>query len=151
MKKLGRKPVHGLTKTKPHIAWTEMRQRCYNKNILSFHNWGGRGIKVCDRWKNSFVNFYKDMGDPPTKGHQLDRIDNDGDYEPGNVRWATQKEQGRNRRDNVILNVDGEDRLLIDIAEEIGIRYETLYGRIRSGWSVERAVTCPPIIYNKKT
>ena len=79
-------------------SWCSMKKRCYNPNISDFKNYGGRGIKVCDRWRDSFDNFYEDMGPKPTPDHQIDRIDNDGNYEPGNCRWTTRSENQHNKR-----------------------------------------------------
>lgn len=83
-----------------YTSWREMKTRCYNKNNKSYKNYGARGIKVCDGWLNSFENFYIDMG-PKPKGYSLDRINNDGDYEPSNCRWATALQQANNRRPKV--------------------------------------------------
>jgi hypothetical protein len=87
--------------TKPeYVSWQSMKQRCYNTNKDNFSNYGGRGIKVCDRWKDSFINFFTDMGER-LEGYTLDRINNDGNYEPTNCRWATHKEQMNNQRKNI--------------------------------------------------
>jgi hypothetical protein len=92
-----RSTTHGMSKTPTYKSWANMKERCYNSNRKQFYYWGGRGIKVCDRWINSFENFYKDMGEK-TKGLTLDRINNNGDYEPSNCKWATITEQNKNRR-----------------------------------------------------
>ena len=91
-----RRPVHGMTGTRVHKIWRRMMERCYNPNKQGYHNYGGRGIKVCDRW-HYFSNFYEDMGDPP-EGLTLDRENNDDDYKPENCRWATWKQQRLNTR-----------------------------------------------------
>lgn len=93
------RPVkHNLSSSKEYKSWIHMKDRCYNPKVKGYKYWGGRGIKVCDRWKNSFINFLTDMGNKPSKEYSLDRINVDGDYEPGNVRWATPSIQSQNRR-----------------------------------------------------
>jgi hypothetical protein len=89
----------GRSRSKPFATWISMRSRCNNPKNKRYYDYGGRGIKVCDRWNESFENFYQDMGDPPSSAHSIDRYpDNDGNYEPGNCRWATLAQQAMNKR-----------------------------------------------------
>lgn len=128
--------------TKEYTAWQAMKDRCYNENNVNYHNYGGRGIKVCDRWKNSFENFLEDMGPKPSTKHSLDRQKGDQDYCRENCRWATAKEQGRNTRRNVILEFNGQSMTLPEWAEKINIARGTLYARIFDlKWTVEKALT----------
>ena len=133
--------THGKSRSRVYKIWLGMLQRCQNPNSSSYDRYGGRGIKVCKRWE-SFENFYEDMGDPPRRT-SLDRIDNDGDYEPGNCKWATRKEQASNTRRNHIIEYQGEEFILTQLAEKVGINHDTLRSRLRNGWSVERAVETP--------
>lgn len=136
---------HGQSYTKTYVSWRQMWMRCSNPNVKQYQWYGARGIKVCDRWKD-FKNFYADMGNRP-EGLTLDRIDNDGDYEPSNCRWATQQEQQRNRRDNVWLTLNGQTLTLTEWGRQLGISKVTLCARLtRYGWSVERALTTPALV-----
>jgi hypothetical protein len=118
-----------------------MIQRCTNPKAFAYADYGGRGIKVCERWR-TFTAFYEDMGDPPA-GMSLDRINVDGDYCPENCRWATATVQGRNRRITTVLTYLGETRPLTEWAERMGIDYHAVHGRIKGGWTVEKALTTP--------
>ncbi len=97
----GARLSHGMVRSPEYSSWCAMKARCLNPNTTRFEQWGGRGIKICPQWVNSFENFYADVGPRPTPKHSIDRIDNDGNYEPGNVRWATPKEQNNNKRTNL--------------------------------------------------
>ena len=133
--------THGKTNTLTYKTWQGMHTRCENPNYKIFHRYGGRGIYVCERW-DSFENFYQDMGEKP-KGYSLDRIDNNGPYAPWNCRWATCKEQCRNRSTMKMITYQGKTQSLIEWAEELGVSYGTLCTRSRRGWSDERIVGTP--------
>lgn len=120
-----------------------MLDRCRNHNNSDFFYYGGRGIKVCDRWKNSFENFLEDMGERP-KRTSIDRIDNNGNYEPGNCRWATKKEQNNNQRSNINLTFNGKTQTTAQWADELGMNSGTVRYRVNKlGWSAEKALTTP--------
>lgn len=140
---LNKKPreTHGYFGKTEYEAWRNMRQRCINPKTPNFHNYGGRGIKVCDRWFNSFTNFIEDMGDKPSSNHSLDRIDNNGNYTPENCRWATKVQQDSNRRTTRPITINGVTKPLHQWARESPIKYETIKGRIyKYGWSPEKAI-----------
>jgi hypothetical protein len=114
-----------MSDTAVYHCWKNMKGRCYTPSASYYENYGGRGITVCDRWINSFENFLEDMGFPPS-GCSLDRINVDGNYEPSNCRWATDKQQQRNKRNSI--SIDGFN--LMTLAKELNIPYMTLYSRL---------------------
>lgn len=125
-----------------YITWAGMKARCLNPSSTNYPRYGGRGIAVCERWM-TFENFAADMGTRPP-GHSLDRINPNGNYEPGNCRWATPTEQNRNRRDNRILSYHGEMLTLSELCERAGMPSRTVSTRIsKLGWSVEQALETP--------
>lgn len=138
-----RKTTHGMTKSPEWQAWFSMLKRCRNPSDQHYPDYGGRGITVCDRWRDSFENFYADMGPRPSPDHSIDRKDNDGNYEPSNCRWATKSEQARNRRirrDRERYHVDGEMLTTAQIAIKFGLKYHTLRYRLRNGWAISDAI-----------
>jgi hypothetical protein len=141
---------YGGARTPEYVAWVNMIQRCEDPNYIDFHRYGGRGIRVCARWRTSYTAFLADVGRRPSRDHSLDRYPNsDGEYEPGNVRWATEQEQQRNRCTNRIVELNGEKKCLSEVAEMTGIKRETLAMRLNSGMAPEEAVTKPvgPTVY----
>jgi hypothetical protein len=131
-------------KSREYAVWNAMKARCYNPNVRGFHNHGGRGIVMCDSWRDSFDAFYDDMGPRPSPRHSIDRINNDGNYEPSNCRWATAKEQGRNLRRNHLLTLGGITRCIMEWSEITGIKHYTIWQRIAVlGWSTEEALNIP--------
>lgn len=137
----GRKGVtkHGLSKTSAWRSWNAMLTRCTNVNAPNYYAYGGRGIKVCKRWA-SFLNFIADMGSRP-EGTSLDRVNNNGDYEPNNCRWATEIQQQRNRSNTRLLTVGKQTMPVSAWAETTGISVYTIFTRLRRGWPPQRAVT----------
>lgn len=139
---------HGMYQTWLYKLWENIKIRCYNPKAAHYHNYGGRGIKVCPRWKDSFENFRDDIlaeiGERPTPQHSLDRIKNDEDYKSGNVRWSTTTTQGRNKRTNKLITAGGKTRCLAEWVEVSGLSRDTINNRIRNlGWPEDRAVTQP--------
>lgn len=135
----------GGYKTPEYTTWKEMKRRCYNPRNSQYHLYGGRGITICDRWRTTFVNFLADMGKKPSPQHSIDRIDNDGNYEPANCRWATKMEQSHNSRKVRLITYNGETLCLREWARKVGITHRTLSVRLRRGWTTERALTTPAI------
>ena len=143
-----RKCKHGFSSRKgnrrEYNSWIQMKTRCLNPKADKYSFYGGRGIRIHPEWVESFEAFITYMGSAPTQAHTIDRIDTNGHYVPGNVRWATRSEQQRNRRDNRTINVGGKCVCLAEAAELNGRNPQTLRGRIRKGWSVENALSEPP-------
>lgn len=134
--------THGKSKSVEFIKWAEMIQRCTNPNHRHTDDYGGRGIKVCERWK-SFALFFEDMGECP-KGLTLERIDPNGNYEPGNCIWDTWKNQNRNKRNSRRVTFRGEEKCLGEWCEILGLNYQTVISRLQRGWTPERAFLEPP-------
>lgn len=135
-----KRTLHGLSRKPEYAIWCGMKTRCYNKNFRFYSYYGGRGIAVCDRWLESFSNFYKDMGSRPP-GTSIDRKDNNLGYSPENCVWATKKEQGANRRGRHLITAMGETKAMGEWANLSGLSVETIWWRINSGWDATEAVT----------
>ncbi|MFK3741057.1 hypothetical protein [Massilia sp. TN1-12] len=135
---------HGSSSDPTYSKYQAMKQRCLNPKHKSYADYGGRGIKVCDRWLESFANFLADMGVAPD-GMTIERDKSDGNYEPSNCRWATKQEQGKNTRSNVKVEIDGKSYpTLRDAAIAHGLPYGTVRMRTAGyGWSIERALKTP--------
>lgn len=126
----GRK--NGNKETAEYRIWSGIRKRCLNPRAQRYERYGGRGIKICQRW-NNFANFFADMGPRPTQRHSIDRINNDGDYCQENCRWSTPEEQANNRSRNIIVLVNGEKMTLHSASVVLGISYSSSYRRMKSG------------------
>jgi len=132
----------GLSDHPLFSVWKDMVARCTRPSPTqdNFSYYGGRGIRVCERWLHSFENFLADLPPRPSEQHQLERMQNSGNYEPGNVGWATRTEQGRNKRNNVIVEVRGRSMCLAEAAELLGLPYKRVHLRLKRGWSAARAL-----------
>lgn len=137
------KKIHGLSRTKSYRAWLRAMHRCYNPRDKEFKNYGGRGIRVCQEWQGpvGFLQFLDDMGPPPSPESSLERTWNDGPYTRSNCRWASRKEQARNRRTCRILAYAGRTQTLTEWSEQQGLSVKTLWTRLHRGWSLEEALT----------
>lgn len=136
--------THGQHDTKEYKAWLTIIKRCHDASSHNFAYYGGRGITVCSRWRESFIAFFADMGKAPTAKHSVDRMDNNGPYSPGNCRWATAKEQGRNKRNNHFLTFQGQTLCFSEWAEKTGLDHRLISSRIRRGWTTKRTLTTMP-------
>lgn len=141
---------HGLSRTIYYDRWRHMMDRCYNEECDAYPNYGGRGIRVCEAWHN-IENYAADLPKDYFEGAHLDRIDNDGHYEPNNVRWVTPKKNHDNRRSGVMLTHDGRTQSMTAWSNETGVHIATIWNRLNvEGWSVEKTLTTPAIEPNER-
>lgn len=142
-----RQTKHGRSGSTEHSIWKGIIKRCKNENHTEYARYGGRGISVCPAWDNpsdGFQKFYAYMGPKPTPKHEIDRYpDPNGNYEPGNVRWATRKEQNRNKENNKNLTYNGKTQCVAAWAEELGVPHDRIYSRLRLGWTDEKVLSWP--------
>lgn len=130
--------IHGYRYTTMYNSYMNMKSRCFNENSPRYKDYGGRGITVCDRWKSKFTNFLEDMGEPPSSKHSIDRKDVNGNYEPGNCRWATTEEQSLNRRNSKLITINGVTKNQITWAKELKMSSGKLKTRLELGWDIKR-------------
>jgi hypothetical protein len=133
------KTTHGMSNTKLYKNWARMLQRCENPKTAKYKSYGERGISVCERW-HDFSNFFADIGYPPSDKHTLDRIDNNGNYCPSNVRWADKFQQANNCRSNKYIIVDGDKKTQAEWSRICGISQQNIYLRLKNGWSVKKSL-----------
>jgi len=150
-----RMTTHGVSnRSKEYMTWVRIKQRCFNPKAKAFLRYGGRGILMDDNWKNSFPTFMADVGLAPSKHHSIDRIDNSLGYSKANCRWATAKEQTRNKSCNIILSAFGEKKLMCDWSDDLrcAVSYGTLRERVAKwGWDHEYAIKTPPLKSHAET
>ena len=139
----GPNKTHGLAhKTPLYNVWNSMKSRCYRQSDKRYQNYGARGVKVCDEWRDDFKTFYDwAIAHGYKKGLSIDRIDNNGDYCPENCRWATDLEQANNTTRNVYIEYRGKNQTVAQWAREMGLNLTTLENRLYAGWDIERALT----------
>jgi len=146
--------THKSTGSPVYTVWQNMIQRCGNYRNKQYKDYGKRKIKVCNRWSNKnpkgFENFLEDMGFPPTKKHQIDRINNNHGYYKENCHWVLSKENNRNKRNNHLLKYNNKEQCITNWSEETGINKKTIKSRIERGWPTEKVLTTPVRKYNKK-
>lgn len=136
-----KKTAGGGHDTPEYVSWKEMKRRCYNRQYRDYHLYGGRGITVCERWKKSFPNFLKDMGLKPFSSATVDRIDNDGSYEPGNCRWATALEQSHNSRKARMITHNGITDSIRGWARRLKVDHSTIRYRLDKGWPLDEVMS----------
>lgn len=137
--------THGMFGSRLYLSWAHMISRCYNKNVKHYHNYGGRGISVCDEWRESFEKFSRwALDNGYEENLTIDRIDNNGNYEPSNCRWVTHKDQVRNRRNTILIEIDGVEKTLSEWCEIYGAEYHLVHKRIFfRKWDPKKALTEP--------
>lgn len=135
---------HGLSLTPEHKAWTSIKERCFCPTNVNYKYYGLRGITMFEPWRDSFELFLSYVGKKPTPIHSIDRINVNGNYEPGNVRWSTSKEQCNNRRSNKLILFNGITLTLSQWSDKLGYPKSVIGSRIRNGWDIETALTKPP-------
>lgn len=140
---------HGKSRSRIYGIWRSMKKRCHSKSHVAYSRYSKKGIIVCDRWMNSFNAFYKDMGDPPTEKHCIDRIDNNSPYNPENCRWATYTQNNRNRFYEKRITYHGVSISITELAEELGVNRSALYSRAWKGWSVDDMIEIPITAKNR--
>lgn len=140
--------THGGSKTPEYFVWRSMLARCQNKKHPAYKNYGGRGVSVCKDWL-SFANFVADVGKQPFKGASIDRIDNNLGYSKENCKWSNATEQNRNRRTNRFVTVAGVTKTIVEWAQEVGLRHNTLSYRLSHGWKPEDAIKVKPNFSNR--
>lgn len=148
--KMSSRIKHGCAGTRIYFVWHSMLRRCADEKMEFYHRYGGRGISVCDRWKASFTNFVNDMGPRPTPKHQIERIDNDGNYCPENCCWSTANEQARNRSDTPRITINGVTKTRLEWCDVYSIKEATVRKRIYKGMDPELAVTMPLTAYQRR-
>lgn len=134
---------HGMSRSKEYRAWRAIMNRCENPNVASYPHYGGRGISVCDKWRNSFEAFLEDVGLCPPDKSSIGRKDSNKNYEPGNVHWESIVEQNNNKSDTILITIGSETLCASRWAEKIGLNIRTMYARIYTGWDLVKAVTTP--------
>lgn len=142
-----KRTIHGfgakkMTNSGLYKSWAHMKERCLSPNCPDFKNYGGRGITICDKWL-TFKGFWDDMGPTYAEGATIDRIDNNGNYEPGNCRWASRSVQNNNKRNNRMIEYQGIEKTMAEWARCLGINYSTLANRLYCGWSIDRSINTP--------
>lgn len=135
------KLAEGVKRSPEYRTWENIKQRCYNPNYRHYKYYGGKGIEVCERWRDSFQNFLDDMGKRPRGDYSIDRIDGTKGYSPENCRWATRITQQNNKRNNRLLTHDGKTQTMSEWSRELNIPLARIWWRLNKGWTIERALS----------
>ena len=143
--------THGMAKTRLYNTWSNMKTRCANEGRSMYYTYGGRGIKVCEEWNDSFESFYKwAMENGYKDSLSIDRIDNDGDYSPENCRWSTSQQQARNKQTTIRIMYRGQTKTLKEWCDKYNLNYHTAYRRLRKGWGIKKLLTENPLKYHHR-